>query len=86
MKRHKILVGVLFEITMSVACNSQRCILLVVYNKMIGGIFDSGEIIDIIDGEDGEPCTEYEVDYADDGCFMVDHLLEDYIKGDLKFL
>lgn len=53
---------------------------------MIWGIFDSGEIIDIIDGEDGEPCTEYEVDYADDGCFMVDHLLEDYIKGDLKFL
>ncbi len=45
-----------------------------------------GEVTAVLDGIDGEPGTQYSVDYRDEGNFEVDHLLEDYQKGDLKFL
>ncbi len=45
----------------------------------------SGEVTELLDGEDGDPSAQYTVDYGDEGCFEVDHLLEDFQKGDLKF-
>lgn len=45
----------------------------------------AGEVTEVLDGEDGDPSCKYSVDYEDEGCVDVDHLLDDYLKGDLKF-
>ncbi len=45
-----------------------------------------GEVQEVLDGVDGEPGTVYEVDYRDDGSYRIDHLVEDFLKGDLKFM
>ncbi len=38
----------------------------------------------MLDGDDGQPGTNYNVDYREEGEFEIDHLLEDFQKGDLK--
>ena len=45
----------------------------------------TGHVLALLDGEDAEPGTEYQVEYVGDGTFMVDHLLEDFLKGELEF-
>ena len=46
----------------------------------------TGVVTRILRGEDGEPGTEYMVDYEGEGESEINHLFEDYHTGDLTFL
>ncbi len=50
------------------------------------GFISPGEVTAVLDGDDGQAGTVYDVDYGEEGCFHIDHLLEDLQTGDLTFI
>lgn len=44
-----------------------------------------GKVIRLVKGTDGEPGCQYEVLYKDDDTYIIDHLLDDYKDGSIKF-
>lgn len=61
----------------SVQCKAQNVFGLISCAK--------GTVLAVLDGEDGDPGTTYQVEYLGEGTYEVDHLIEDFEKGELKF-